>query len=250
MRRSHLLVTAVSAAILLAASAAAAGSASAATASPAPRASASASAAAVVLTTKTHTKPRPKGFTKFSYQTGVISGTAASAASLKKMNEVLAKDVKDSVFTARTTINGPCMAGTKRCGSFILTLAAPSCLTGYVCIAETNALLPPGANGTDEGVNTLVFDEKTGDNVGLGTFVSEKQTDAFLKAVNAGITAALVKGNIDATSKIWKPNVRLQDVNGWIATPEGMHLYFSKYAVAPGSFGVVDFTVPWSAIKA
>ncbi len=249
MRRSHLLVTAVSAAILLAASAASAGSASAATTAPAPSASPAASAA-TVPTLKTHSKPRPKHFTKFLYQTGTISGTAANAASLKKMNEVLDKDVKDSVSTARKSSNGPCMASTKRCGYFILTLAAPTCVVGYVCITETNTLLPPGANTGEESVNTLVFDEKTGDNVGLGNFVSEQQTGAFLKATDAGITAALVKGGISATDKVWKPSTRLKDINGWIATPEGIHLYFSKYAVAPGSFGVVDFTVPWSAIKA
>ena len=251
--RSHVLASAVaatSAAILVAGSATSVFAAtSTPTPTPKPSVSASATAASTItLTTKTHSKPRPKKFTKFSYQTGKLKG--ANHVPQRKMNKVLAKDVRDTVNTARKENKGSCNAGAKRCAYFSLTLAAPTCQTGYVCITETSALQAPGANDVNEGVNTLVFDSKTGDNVGLNTFVSEKQTDAFLKAADAGIAAALTKGGISPTDKTWKPNQRLQDIQGWNATPEGIHLYYAKYAVAPGSFGIVDFTVPWSAINA
>ena len=249
--RSQALVTAAAAAtsVLLIAASATSAIAATSTPTPTPTVSASAPAASTVkLTTMTHSKPKPKHYDQFTYQTGTLTG--GDPAAMLKMNLVMNKDVKDAVSTAHKESKGTCIAKAEPCAYFMLQLAAPTCISGYVCITETGAMLPPGANSGDQWVNSLVFDQKTGDNVGLETFVSEKQQAAFLKAANAGVTAELVKGGIAANDKFWKPNLRWKDIEAWNATPAGIHLYFTKYAVAPGSFGVVDFTVPWSAINA
>jgi len=37
----------------------------------------------------------------------------------------------------------------------------------------------------------------------------------------------------------------LKDVQAWLPQPDGIHVWFDRYAVAPGSFGIVHVVVPW-----
>ncbi len=34
----------------------------------------------------------------------------------------------------------------------------------------------------------------------------------------------------------------------WVATPDGMRIYFEEGAVAPSSYGLVELTVPWDEL--
>ena len=245
MRRSHALASVFSATILIAASAT---TALAATSAPTPTPTASASTTStVVLSVKTHDKRVPAHYTKFSYQTGKVSGIDPKAA--KKINKTIAKDVHELVKPARHDKGDACIAGVKRCGYFALQLAAPTCTAGNVCITEPGQSLPPGANTGSAWVNTAVFDAATGKLKAFEEFVSPKQEDAFFKAANAAVTTALVKGGIDANDKTWKPDLSLKRIYAWTPQPDGMRVYFNKYDVAPGSFGVVEILVPWSAFQ-
>lgn len=240
MRRSHLLASAASAVLLLTVTAT---GAMAADAAPSASPTVSSTAATATLTTVAHTTPVPPRFTKFSYQTGTVSGVAEGAAA--KINSFIAKEVSTSVASAKQQGKGPCTAGAKKCGYFQLQLTAPACVTGSVCITEPGQLLPPGANTGNAWVNTATFNAKTGELQKLDEFVGATQQADFLKAVNAGISAQLAKGGIKATDKLWKPAKKMKDIDSWSPTPEGIQLYFSKYDVAPGNFGVVQVFVPW-----
>lgn len=248
MRRSHRCLTALSAAILIATSATTAMAATA-TPTPAPQPTKSASSGtnyALPFQTQSHNLKVPR-YLKFSYQTGQVTGIDQAAA--KKINAVLKKDVMDFVNPARKAKSDPCTAGAKRCGYFVLQLKNPTCIDGNVCITEPGQSLPPGANTGSSWVNTAVFDATTGEPKTFEQFVPSKQQDAFFKATDAAIAAVLQKGGIDPNDKLWKPNTSLKRIYAWTPAPDGMHLYFNKYDVAPGSFDVVNVTIPWSAFQ-
>ncbi|WP_051179671.1 RsiV family protein [Nocardia concava] len=50
----------------------------------------------------------------------------------------------------------------------------------------------------------------------------------------------------------WKPGITptAEHYKAWTATPDGMHVYFDQGQVAAEVAGVVDITVPWSALQA
>ncbi|MDP2288869.1 MAG: RsiV family protein [Actinomycetota bacterium] len=248
MRRASILISVATTAILITA---AASSTNAATPEPSPTPSASQSQGQPTSFTITKHSKKVKGFTTFTYQTGTInpiSGTSSTA--MAKMNELLSFDVLDTMRSVKNSRISKCTMNRKSCGYFIQTITAPTCKAGSVCITQPASMLRPGANTGDAWVNTAVFDSTTGARQQIDAFISPSQEAAFLKGANAGITAALIKGGIKATDPMWRPSLEMPEVYAWIPTPEGMHLYFSKYNVAPGSFGVVDFTVPWTTINA
>ena len=218
---------------------------SATAATPPASPSASSAATSTTLQVVNHSN-KVSGFTKFRYQTGKVRGINEAAAA--KINKVIAENVNSTMLAAKKSKNSKCPMGLKDCGYYIQTLKAPTCQTGNVCVTAPASLLPVGANTGDSWVDTWVFDSITGATRQLQEFVSTNQEAAFLAAVNAGITAQLTKGGI-TNDPLWTPNVKMKDVYAWIPTPDGIHIYFSKYDVAPGSFGVVNVLVPWSAIK-
>ncbi|HBJ73400.1 MAG TPA: hypothetical protein DDY88_06805 [Actinobacteria bacterium] len=240
MRRTQFLASAASAPLLLAIMAT-----SATAATPPASPSASSAATSTTLQVVNHSN-KVSGFTKFRYQTGKVRGINEAAAA--KINKVIAENVNSTMLAAKKSKNSKCPMGLKDCGYYIQTLKAPTCQTGNVCVTAPASLLPVGANTGDSWVDTWVFDSITGATRQLQEFVSTNQEAAFLAAVNAGITAQLTKGGI-TNDPLWTPNVKMKDVYAWIPTPDGIHIYFSKYDVAPGSFGVVNVLVPWSAIK-
>lgn len=241
MRRAQFLASAAATALLLTITATSATAANP-PASPSPSNTA---ASSVTLQVVNH-KNNVTGFTKFSYQTGKVRGINESAAA--KINKVITENVNSTMLAAKKAKNGKCPMGLKNCGYFIQTLKAPACQTGNVCITAPASLLPPGANTGDSWVNTAVFDVTTGATKQLQAFVATNQEVKFLAAVNAGVTTQLAKGGI-TNDPLWKPDVKMKDVYAWIPTPDGIHIYFSKYDVAPGTFGVVNVLVPWMAIQ-
>ncbi|MDO8730997.1 MAG: RsiV family protein [Actinomycetota bacterium] len=247
MRRAQFLASAASTALLLAITATSATAETPApTTSPGPSSSASAPAASPATLTVVKHKKKVTGFTKFTYQTGKVSGIDPKAAA--KINKVIAQDVNRTMLDSMHAKNYMCSMGLKDCGYFVQTLQAPACKAGNVCITAPSSLLPQGSNTGYSWVDTWVFDASTGAKKQLKEFVTTSQEASFLTAVKAGITAQLAKGGI-TNDPNWKPFVKMKDVYEWLPSADGLHIYFAKYDVAPGSFGVVSVDVPWSAFQ-
>jgi len=217
----------------------------------------SASALALLLTTagtamatpsalhvQTHKTDKPPAYTRFTYQTGTVSGVEASS----EINRAIAKNVNAVVAAARRTKASPCLAGAAACGYFVQLLKSPTCVPDNVCITAPASLLPPGANTGDTWVDSWVFDSSTGAVKRLDDFVTPAQQAAFLAGVEAAIAVRLAKGGI-VNDPLWTRKMAMKDIYSWIPTPMGIRIYFSKYDVAPGSFGVVEVVVPWTAFQ-
>jgi hypothetical protein len=190
-----------------------------------------------------HTDRNVPRFEHFTYETGVLSGLSPRATAIA--NTQIAAMVDRNVKAARRQNVPPCMAGARTCGYFALTLKRSPCIAGVVCIAQQVGLLPVGANDGQAGVTTLVIDGWTGRARALSTFVTPARTASFLADLRAVTRAELAAAGL--VDHNWPPPLTLVDVRAWQPRSDGIHVWFDKNAVAPGSFGIVHVVVPWPA---
>jgi len=47
----------------------------------------------------------------------------------------------------------------------------------------------------------------------------------------------------------WKARLTMKEITAWLPEPDGIHIWFDKYAVAPGYVGVVSIVVPDTALS-
>lgn len=181
-------------------------------------------------------------FQKFAYQTGTLTGLSPAAGA--RANATIAQRVGRAVRAARRANATACMGGAATCGYFIQSLKKGPCIPGLVCVRSQTGILPVGANDGQGFVTTMPFDALTGRIVPLSRVVPS--TAAFIVGVNAAVRAALAAGGL-AVDPYWAPHVKTKDVRAWLPQPDGIHVWFDKYAVAPGSFGIVHVVVPWPA---
>jgi hypothetical protein len=185
------------------------------------------------------------GYVRFSYQQGSVSGGPAVAA--RRINHVLAVRVARAIAQATRTPRDPCPAGLDACGVLLQRLRSYSCIAGSLCTAQTIGVLPPGANDTEEWVEAAAFDRRTGYVIHLEHIVPQARRGAFVMAVNAAIQSQLAEAGIEDASA-WSRPANWKDFGAWLPRPGGVEVWFAKYAVAPGSFGVVHVKVPWSVV--
>jgi hypothetical protein len=181
-------------------------------------------------------------FQRFSYQTGTFTGLSVSAAT--RANATIGRTVDRAVQSARRANGSECMAGAKSCGYFAQTLKQRPCLPGMICIAKTAGLLPVGANDGAAWVTTVVLDGRTGRSVPLSMVLPTSEIARFIKDLNAAVNAKLTEGGI-GNDAYWTPRLTIKDVRAWLPQPGGIHVWFDKYQVAPGNFGIVHVVVPW-----
>ena len=191
--------------------------------------------------TVTQHKERVARFQRFSYQTGVVTGLAPAASSAA--TAAVASLVKPAVADGRKATGPACIGDAKRCGYFVETLKQRRCVPGLVCVNQQVGILAVGANSGMAWVNTLALDSRTGQPVPLSTIVPASATPAFLVRLNAEVKKVLAKGGI-VNDPFFPTNLKLSDVQAWLPQPDGIHVWFAKYAVAPGSFGIVHVVVP------
>jgi hypothetical protein len=190
----------------------------------------------------THDLGSVPGFERFSYQTGTVLGLTLTAAA--RADRTVAAVVRRTVAGARHPSGSPCSGGAARCGYFLQRLREHPCITGYVCLAGHVGLLPQGANDGEDWVDTIPLHAATGSRARLVDLVGPGQRQRFVAGVNAGARRALEAGGI-GSDPFWASAVTLDDVHAWLPGPAGIHVWFAKFAVAPGSFGVVHVLVPW-----
>jgi len=181
-------------------------------------------------------------FQRFTYQTGLLDGLSPPAVSAA--NAQLSQLVTRTVAAARKQNAGPCMAGARKCGYFVQSLSQRPCIDGVVCLAQQSGLLPVGANDTQSGVRTLPLSAATGRPVAWSSVVPADRTGSFLTSLNAAVAKVLKAGGL-GNDPGWTPKLSLKDVQAWLPQPDGIHVWFDRYAVAPGSFGIVHVVVPW-----
>lgn len=183
-------------------------------------------------------------FQRFAYQTGTLTGLNPEAGA--RANATIALSVDRAVQAARRANGTVCPSGAGRCGYFVQSLKMSPCIPGLVCVRSTTGILPVGANDGQGFVTTMPFDALTGEAAPLTTVVPAAGRGVFLARVNTAIRAKLAAGGL-ADDSFWAPHVKLKDVRAWLPQPDGIHVWFDKFAVAPGSFGIVHVVVPWPA---
>lgn len=194
---------------------------------------------------QSHTRSDVPGFVRFRYQTGSVSGLAPAASA--RADGILGTLVEKPYLAALREPADACIGGADACGYFVQRLTSTPCVAGVLCVASQVGLLPPGANGTIAYVDTRAIDTRTGGRIPLSRFVPSERRTAFVAAVNASIQRQLAAGGIVADA-LWSTPVTWRSVTSWLPRADGIHVWFAKYDVAPGSFGVVHVRVPWSVV--
>lgn len=199
--------------------------------------------ACVDLSVTKNSRQVPK-FQRFDYRTGTVSGLSRDANA--RATASVAAIVDRAVAQALKANRGPCMAGAKSCAYFVATLDKRPCVPGLVCLRQVWGLLPAGANDSEGVVDALAVDSLTGRRVPLRRVLPAAATPAFLTGLNAAVQKKLADGGL-GNEPLWDTTLKLQDVHAWLPQPDGIHVWFERYAVAPGSFGIVHVVVPWPA---
>ena len=195
------------------------------------------------LTTKQHTRTDLPRYTEFRYQTGRMSGVPrpAAAAMDAAVNGSVAATVK--VLAAQPAA---CTPASKPCGAVVITLRQPRCLPSLVCVAQQNWNLPPGANDSEAWMTTFAFDARTGRRLALDDVVPAARQQAAADAARASLQAQLKADGMNPSD--WSAPILPSSLKAWLPEPDGVHVWFAKYAVAPGVMGIVETVIPWSAI--
>ncbi len=197
--------------------------------------------ACVDLAVTKNSRQVPK-FQRFDYQTGTVAGLSSEANA--RATALLTATVDRAVAQARKATAGPCMAGAKSCAYFVAALDKRPCVAGLVCLRQVWGLLPVGANDSEGVVDALALDALTGRRVPLRRVLPATATPAFLTGLNAAVQKKLADGGL-GNEPLWDTTLKLKDVHAWLPQPDGIHVWFERYAVAPGSFGIVHVVVPW-----
>jgi len=198
------------------------------------------------LAVTAHKRSVPR-FTRFSFDSGVVSGLSPAANA--RANERLARVVDGATSAARRANAAPCLAAQRTCAYFVQSLQQRRCLPGFLCVRMASGLLASGANSGQDWVDTFAFDGLTGDAAPLSRIVPSARETRFIAGVNAAVAALLTAKRL-GDDPFWTPRVTMPDVRSWLPQPDGIHIWFDKYAVAPGYFGVVHVVVPWPAAPA
>lgn len=195
------------------------------------------------LTITSHKESVPQ-FQKFTYQSGALNGLSPDGGT--RASTVIAAVIDRQAKAAKRANGSPCMSGSNRCAYYVQTLEQRKCLSRFVCVRSEAGLLPSGANSGQDWVDTFALDGLTGRQVALSRVVPATQQPAFLTSVNAAVKAKLASEGL-ANDPYWKPKVTMKDVRAWLPQPDGIHIWFDKYAVAPGYFGIVHVIVRWTS---
>lgn len=184
------------------------------------------------------------GFQRFDYETGTLTGLDPDAGA--RANAAITAVTSRSTAAARRANGSSCLGGQKRCGYYVQTIRQRPCLPGTVCVLQQAGLLPVGANDSQGTVDTLALDARTGRRVPLTRILPMPARASFLADVNAAVGKRLAAGGL-GDDPYWGTTLTLEDVHAWLPAPDGIHVWFDKYAVAPGSFGIVHVVVPLPA---
>jgi hypothetical protein len=176
-----------------------------------------------------------------TYATAVSSGLTTTAAA--RADRALDRLVRRTLATIAHRSPARCGGGQTDCGYFEQTLTQEPCVRGYLCVKENVAHLPVGANDAEEYVRTLTIDTVTGRPVTLASLLPPSALPSLATAANTAIATKLASAGL-AEDPLWTPHVTVHDLTAWLPAPDGIRLWFPKYDVAPGSFGVVTVKVP------
>ena len=197
------------------------------------------------LTVTGHRKSVPR-FQRFSYQDGSLAGLSADAA--RRATAAITATVDRGAAAAKRANRHTCLGNAERCAYFVQTLSQRRCESGFVCVLSVSGLLASGANSGQDWADTFALDGRTGRAASLSQVVPSSQQPAFVSGVNAAVESALAREGL-GNDPFWKPKIAFKDVRAWLPQSDGIHVWFDKYAVAPGYLGIVHVVVPWSTIN-
>ena len=195
------------------------------------------------LVTKQHARTDLPKYMEFRFQTGRVIGVARAAASA--MNTAVNGSVAATVKTLAAQ-PAKCTLTSKPCGAVIITLQQRRCLPSLVCITQQTGNLPPGANDSQAWMTTFAFDAATGRQLTLDQIVPVARQQAAADAARASLQATLEADGMNASD--WSAPILTSSLKAWLPQPDGIHVWFAKYAVAPGVMGIVETVIPWSAV--
>lgn len=184
------------------------------------------------------------GYTVFRYHAGRVTGMGATAD--QRATGIVQRIVQHTLDTVQGP-GEPCSGGASTCGYLIQRLTQRPCTIAAICIAQVVGDRPPGANDGEEWVQTVALDS-AGRQLRLVDVVPAGRMPAVLASIAASLRRTLATGGVSDLAD-WPVTVTRGDLHAWLPEPDGLHVWFAKFAVAPGSFGTVHVVVPWGVAE-
>lgn len=131
-----------------------------------------------------------------------------------------------------------CLEGEQKCGFFSLTLEWLPCEYGLLCVKQTVGKAGIGMATGEGGVSVVRIDPQTGEDTSLIDVLGAARTADFLAALNEAAT--LIQKSNDAYFEESPPTYDVSSVPAWLPTPDGVRVWFPRYALGPGSLGIVE----------
>lgn len=133
-----------------------------------------------------------------------------------------------------------CMADERECGFFSLILETPQCGDRLLCVKQTLGKAGLGmATGYSE-VSVLRIDPASGAEVSLSELLGGR-AEAFIQTVNESAERIRVAHDFDMEDN--RPDYSESTMPSWLPLTDGIHVWYPKYEVAPGAYGVVEIIV-------
>ena len=186
-----------------------------------------------------HSREDLEKFAEFIYDTATVAGVTAAAGSA--INNLLSALVEPEVAAATAENANECASGESKCGYFVLSLEPVACMHDYLCVKADIGGAHVGAATGDQAVEGLVIDPASGQRITL--------TDAFtgskLKELRKRIRQAAANFQNEHGYSPADFPVDFSAISAWMPQPDGVHVWFEKYAIASGADGVVELIVAY-----
>ena len=189
---------------------------------------------------QSHSREDLKNYELFTYQTASSVGLGSEETVVADNN--LSAFVDRMVDAAVKENSNGCVSSGPQCGQFEQTLQAPACATEqYLCVRQHGAGIAPGAATGEELLTTLLLDAATGQRVSAEQYFGTAEAKSFRATVEHA-AVSMQKAN-DFYFSSDPPNYSKNNLPAWLPLTDGIHVWFSKYEVAPGADGVVEIIV-------
>ena len=190
---------------------------------------------------ETHSRTDLKNYELFTFMTATVRGLSPDATATA--DERIRGMVDTAVNSALAADDGRCTDGVPKCGSFELALTILPCAEEVLCLKQDVNGAPVGSATSDQRVDVLVLDPKTGRAVDLTRFVPRGAKRNFVASVNDAVSLAQEQAGF--YDPAFPNELTVGDFAGWAPLADRIQIWFSRYDAGPGAMGAVTVTVPY-----
>jgi hypothetical protein len=184
-----------------------------------------------------------------TYDTVTTTGLSPDAAVLA---DAAVKEITDvNIDEWRATTPADCTLTPAPCGQWEQKSLEVPCIDPYLCLLVEGNGVFPGAATSSESVGAVAIDPASGTSAQLAQALGTASVDdllGFLTEKVARFQTRRFDIPCDDSTHVSRSPLTAKMITTWLPTQDGIKVWFEKYAIAPGSAGVVPMLVTWDEL--